>query len=310
MGLVDSDEDGDILGGQAAPRRAGSAAMPPAKRGRATGTGRGAKSLGGTSRAASATTGAARKPLLDKSYNVEAGEDGPRGKKRTAAENPSEHKAKAAKGRPGRPPKAQKLAQQAAVEEGEEEEEDNDDDEAMEEPEEVQTRAPAPRPRKGRPPSRARAATPPTDHEVPETQYTPGEAEEDEKFDQLEYSIDDVEEGEEDIVQAPVPRARSSSVQRTKPRVPLSATKRTTPGPESRATTNDPIMRRRLGDLTRKYEALEAKHATLRELGIKEAERNYDMLKKQSEERAKCKFGTGEASPTRVLTTDHYYSGK
>ncbi|KXJ92312.1 chromosome segregation protein Csm1/Pcs1-domain-containing protein [Microdochium bolleyi] len=281
MGLVDSDEEGDILGGGAAQRKG----MAPAKRGRATGTGRGAKTLAGTSRSASVTAGAARKPLLDKPHNATASEEVSRGKKRAAAEEPIEHKAKAAKGRPGRPPKAQKLAQQAAAEA---EEEEDEDEEAIEEPEEVQTRAPVPRARKGRPPAKARAATPPTDHEVPETQYSsPGVDEEEDKFDQMEYSIDDVDDVEE-VAQAPPARARSSSVQRTKPRVPPSATKRTTPGPESRSTGSDPIMRRRLGDLTRKYEALEAKYASLRELGIKEAERNYDLLKKQSEERAKA----------------------
>lgn len=42
-------------------------------------------------------------------------------------------------------------------------------------------------------------------------------------------------------------------------------------------------LRRRLGELTRKYENLEARHKDLRELGIKDAERNYERLRKQTE---------------------------
>ncbi|KAF5659359.1 chromosome segregation pcs1 [Fusarium heterosporum] len=48
---------------------------------------------------------------------------------------------------------------------------------------------------------------------------------------------------------------------------------------------NDVSLRRRVGDLTKKYEALEARHRDLREIGVREAERNFDRLKKQAEER-------------------------
>jgi hypothetical protein len=49
--------------------------------------------------------------------------------------------------------------------------------------------------------------------------------------------------------------------------------------------TNDVSLRRRVGDLAKKYEALEARHRDLREIGVREAERNFDRLKKQAEER-------------------------
>ncbi|KAH7137102.1 chromosome segregation protein Csm1/Pcs1-domain-containing protein [Dactylonectria estremocensis] len=48
---------------------------------------------------------------------------------------------------------------------------------------------------------------------------------------------------------------------------------------------SDVSLRRRLGDLTKKYESLEMRHRDLREVGIKEAERNFDRLRKQAEER-------------------------
>ncbi|KAI5466553.1 chromosome segregation protein Csm1/Pcs1-domain-containing protein [Mariannaea sp. PMI_226] len=44
-------------------------------------------------------------------------------------------------------------------------------------------------------------------------------------------------------------------------------------------------LRRRLGDLTKKYENLEARHKSLRDVGVKEAEQNFDRLRKQAEER-------------------------
>ncbi|KAJ3532548.1 hypothetical protein NM208_g8395 [Fusarium decemcellulare] len=47
----------------------------------------------------------------------------------------------------------------------------------------------------------------------------------------------------------------------------------------------DASLRRRLGDLTKKYESLEMRHRDLREVGVKEAERNFERLKKQAEER-------------------------
>lgn len=45
-------------------------------------------------------------------------------------------------------------------------------------------------------------------------------------------------------------------------------------------------LRRRLGEMTRKYESLELKYRDLRDIGVKAAERNFDNLKKESEERA------------------------
>ncbi|CRK26273.1 hypothetical protein BN1708_014448 [Verticillium longisporum] len=46
-------------------------------------------------------------------------------------------------------------------------------------------------------------------------------------------------------------------------------------------------LRRRIGDLNNKCDILETKYRDLRELAVKEAERNFDRLQKQSEERAR-----------------------
>jgi len=71
--------------------------------------------------------------------------------------------------------------------------------------------------------------------------------------------------------QLPIPRRRAGSTSDTE------------------KTAGDPAMRRKLGDLTRKFENLELKYTNLRESGIKEAETNFEKLKTQSEAKAKGK---------------------
>ncbi|KAL6920766.1 hypothetical protein ACHAPO_004553 [Fusarium lateritium] len=55
--------------------------------------------------------------------------------------------------------------------------------------------------------------------------------------------------------------------------------------PWSSYDTSDDSTRWQLEDLTKKYTALEASHRDLREVGVREAERNFERLKKQAEER-------------------------
>ena len=50
-------------------------------------------------------------------------------------------------------------------------------------------------------------------------------------------------------------------------------------------TDSDPNLRRKLGDITNKYAALETRYRNLREVGIKEAEANFERLKKTTDER-------------------------
>lgn len=72
--------------------------------------------------------------------------------------------------------------------------------------------------------------------------------------------------------------------------------KESTPTPELADETmpdidgDDLSVRRKLGDLTKRYESLEARHKELRDIGVKEAERNYERLKKQSEENTAGEF--------------------
>lgn len=49
---------------------------------------------------------------------------------------------------------------------------------------------------------------------------------------------------------------------------------------------SDATVRRKLGDLARKYESLEARHREMRQVGIVEADRNFEKLQKQADESA------------------------
>ena len=55
-----------------------------------------------------------------------------------------------------------------------------------------------------------------------------------------------------------------------------------------RPTGGDPAIRRKLGEMTRKFESLDLKYRNLREVGIKEAEENYEKLRTQSEAKARA----------------------
>lgn len=54
--------------------------------------------------------------------------------------------------------------------------------------------------------------------------------------------------------------------------------------------SDDASLRRRLRELTKRYKGLEARYGDLRDVGVKDAERNYDQLKKQSEENSAGQF--------------------
>jgi hypothetical protein len=101
--------------------------------------------------------------------------------------------------------------------------------------------------------------------------------------------IDDT--GNEEVVEETVSRIahngrhpRSNS----RPRQPSAHRRRA--GSASDTERSDPALRRKLGDITKKYENLNVKYQDLREIGLKEAERNFERLKKQSEEKTAGKL--------------------
>lgn len=86
-------------------------------------------------------------------------------------------------------------------------------------------------------------------------------------------------------------------------RPPFSISKWPQLGSEHSTASTDVSLRRRLGDLAQKNESLELRYRDLREIGIKEAERNFNQLKKQSEERAKSAFYISQYFSMLVILT-------
>ncbi|KAI1207104.1 chromosome segregation protein Csm1/Pcs1-domain-containing protein [Annulohypoxylon truncatum] len=271
-GLVDSDDEAaDILGEDTVV----ATKMAPAK-GRATAANRAAKSTQNATRQTSGKTAAskapARKVLADKPANVQDKPTRGKGKKRAAPEEPTptaddeddeismavEEKPKGGRGRP-RAAKAAKIS--------------NDSDiSTVDQPE------PTAQPvgKRGRKP-KAKDNTPPPEKEIPETQR---EIPETQAVETTELSIEENDR----IEDLPSHRPVLSSVQRPQSRDLFGTDRRAVPASDSEL--HEPAIRRRVGELTRKYESLEAKYRDLREIGVKEAERNYDLLKKQTEDKA------------------------
>jgi hypothetical protein len=111
--------------------------------------------------------------------------------------------------------------------------------------------------------------------EIPETQ-------------QPDATRGDLDDEHDDLEDLPVLQSpKRAKVGRGSAPVPSSVSKR--PLHPTSPDKGDPALRRRLGEMTQKYENLEHKYRDLKEIAVKEAERNFDKLKKQSEEKSKGK---------------------
>ncbi|KAF2973344.1 hypothetical protein GQX73_g24 [Xylaria multiplex] len=233
--------------------------MPPAKRTRAVATGR-------VTKPTRAKQASARNALTEKPGNVQDDFVQEKGVKRLASDDidvleghNTEDKPRTGRGRP----KAIKIRKIAEPE---------DEDELSV----IQPETTAPEPvRRGRKPKINIEA------EIPETQPPEIEIPETQQVDMAGANMSE----DEPIEELPTYyRHGTSSAQRPQSRVLFSTSRRPVSASDSEA--NDPALRRRIGELTRKHEALEAKYRDLREIGVQEAERNFDRLKKQGEERA------------------------
>lgn len=139
--------------------------------------------------------------------------------------------------------------------------------------------APAPKGRAGRKkaqPIEEEAEEEPEEEptEIPETQQPGAQAEA------------EVEEMEEDQTEFQVPGSFPETSEPTRPVSLSSPSKRPSYSSDS---GGEPALRRRLGEMTQKYESLEAKYRDLKEVAVREAERNFDRLKKQTDDKAKSK---------------------
>lgn len=117
--------------------------------------------------------------------------------------------------------------------------------------------------------------------EIPETQQP----------DAIRDDHDEGEEGDDDDLEDMEDLPAHQSSDRVEPSrsvpAPNSLSK---PSPHKLSSDNgDPALRRRLGEMTQKYETLELKYRDLKEIAVKEAERNFDKLRRQSEEKSKGK---------------------
>jgi hypothetical protein len=98
----------------------------------------------------------------------------------------------------------------------------------------------------------------------------------------------DAEEEIEQTVTKTAPHARSR--QESRPWQPSIQQRRAGSASDTERDRGDPVLRRKLGDMTKKYENMHIKYQDLKEIGLKESERNFERLKKQSDEKTKSKW--------------------
>jgi hypothetical protein len=113
---------------------------------------------------------------------------------------------------------------------------------------------------------------------IPETQPEP----EDDPMD-VEDSIE-VEEIPESMPPPPRPSARRTQAQPSRARQTSAGARRAGSASDSE---RDPVLRRKVGDLTRKLESMTVKYETLKEAASAGKESNFEQLKKRTEQTAK-----------------------
>jgi len=97
---------------------------------------------------------------------------------------------------------------------------------------------------------------------------------------------DEAEEEIEQTITKSAPNVRSDS----RVRHPSVQRRRAGSASDTERDRGDPILRRKLGEMTKKYENLHIKYQDLKEIGLKESERNFERLRKQTDEKTKSKL--------------------
>ena len=101
----------------------------------------------------------------------------------------------------------------------------------------------------------------------------------------------DVDMSANEVVEESVSRtAHNASHSRSESRMRQPSVARRRAGSASDTERSDPNLRRKLGDMTKKYDSLHIKYQDLREMGVKEMERNYDRLVKETQTKEKSKL--------------------
>jgi hypothetical protein len=96
-------------------------------------------------------------------------------------------------------------------------------------------------------------------------------------------------EVDEDVTQTASRTTQSAARRRSLSRARQPSVQHRRAGSASDTERSDPALRRKLGEITKKYDNLNVKYQDLREIGLKEAERNFDRLRKQNEEKSSGK---------------------
>ncbi|KAL8656439.1 MAG: hypothetical protein Q9210_000232 [Variospora velana] len=93
------------------------------------------------------------------------------------------------------------------------------------------------------------------------------------------------EEEEEEVPQSVFRQTKSARSRQLQPQL---ARKRAGSASDTERGAGDPALRRKLGEMTKKFENLDMKYKALRDVGIKEAEANFESLKLSSEGKSKA----------------------
>lgn len=121
---------------------------------------------------------------------------------------------------------------------------------------------------------------------VPETQEMP--------IDPDDSAFPEDGDAEDDIPQSVFRQSNNRGSNLRQPQ-PFLARRRAGSASDTDRAAGDAATRRKLGEITKKLENVDMKYRNLREVGLKEAEANFEKLKAQSETRAN---GTGRLSRT------------
>ena len=96
----------------------------------------------------------------------------------------------------------------------------------------------------------------------------------------------DVDQDDEILPQSVFRRSNNARITPRRRQPPLAKRRAGSASSPERAI-DDPALRRKLGDMTRRFENVDLKYKNLREVAMKEADTNYDKLKTESDARAK-----------------------
>ena len=132
--------------------------------------------------------------------------------------------------------------------------------------------------------------------EIPETQAEP-----------MNVDPSSIPEEDEDEMPQSVYRQTSNLRAGSRARQPPVNRRRAGSASDTERIGSDPALRRKLGEMTKMVDNLQMRYDSLREVGVKEADANFDKLKAQSEAKSKGKW---LASLSKQYLLINPYSGQ